>query len=144
MGLLSIYLRRHYFPYIGEHWEKQPLLYNLVGDWRGVWTLLLKFRWRTNIKVQLKHTWCHGSHFRYLCNLMSYPFDMKRVQYLPQTQICASLYCNLHKIVKKEDFFSLCHPRLPMSVHKKYQPIRFSCLAGYRKKYIYECIIFFI
>ena len=32
------------------------------------------------------------------------------------------------------------HPRPPMSVHKKFQPYRSSCLAGYRE-HIYECLV---
>ena len=39
---------------------------------------------------------------------------------------------------KKKDFFSLQQ----MSVHKKIQPNRSYCLAGYRHHiYIYECLV---
>ena len=37
-------------------------------------------------------------------------------------------------------FLAYVTPRLPMSVHKKCQPTRFSQLAGHRK-HIYECLV---
>ena len=35
---------------------------------------------------------------------------------------------------------NLCHPRPPLSVHKKFQPNRSSRLAGYRE-HIYDCLV---
>ena len=45
------------------------------------------------------------------------------------------------KYIKKFYSFSLRHPRPLMSVHKKCQPIRSSCVAGYRQQ-IYKCLVF--
>ena len=48
------------------------------------------------------------------------------------------------KILKKKLKFFLAYntPRPSMSVHKKIQPNRSSCLAGYREHvYIYECLV---
>ena len=47
------------------------------------------------------------------------------------------------KFEKNFDFFSLRHPpQLPMSVHKKFQPIWSSLLAGYRL-HIYMNVMFY-
>ena len=45
-----------------------------------------------------------------------------------------------NKIEKIFRFFSLRHPRLPVSFHKKCQPFRSSRLAGYRLN-MYECLV---
>ena len=43
---------------------------------------------------------------------------------------------------KNFDFFSLSHPRPPMSVHKKFQPNQSSRLAGYTQ-HIYTNVVFY-
>ena len=41
-------------------------------------------------------------------------------------------------------FLALNNPRLPISVPKKIQPNRFSRLAKYDKKYIYDVLFYYI
>ena len=47
-----------------------------------------------------------------------------------------------HNIKIISNFFSLKHPRQPMSVHKNVQPIRSSRLAGYRQ-HVYINVLFY-
>ena len=48
----------------------------------------------------------------------------------------------LEEIERFDFYLAYVTPRLRMSVHKKCQPVRSSCLAGYWE-HVYECLVLF-